>query len=75
MELENICLLIFPWYGGNLEYMRIATFVWRKFRDSDLPKEAAELLGSRLQEVHLLFPDTTFSWYRNREDEFLSFFK
>ena len=34
-------------------------------RDLDLPKEAAELLGSRLQEDHLLAPDTTFSWYRN----------
>ena len=44
-------------------------------RDFDLPKEAAKLLGSRLQEDHLLAPDTAFCWYRNREDEFLSFFE
>ena len=43
-------------------------------RDLGLQKEAAELLGSRLQEDHLLVPDTTFSWYRNLEEEFLSFF-
>ena len=44
-------------------------------RDLDLPKEAAELLGSRLQEDHFLAPNTTFSWYRNREDKFLLFFE
>ena len=44
-------------------------------RDLDLPNGLAELLGSRLQEDHLLAPDTTFSWHRNRKDELLSLFE
>ena len=43
-------------------------------RDLDLPKESAELLGSRLHERNFLAPGTTFSWYRHREREFLEFF-
>ena len=36
-------------------------------RDLDLPKESAELLGSRLRERNFLAPDSTFAWYRQRE--------
>lgn len=43
-------------------------------RDLDLPKQSAQLLGSRLQERNLLAADTTFSWYRCREKEFVEFF-
>ena len=35
-------------------------------RDLSLPKEFAELLGSRLQHNNLLVPNTTYSWYRQR---------
>lgn len=43
-------------------------------RDLGLPKDSAEVLGSRLKERHLLAPGTSFSWYRYREKEFLPFF-
>jgi hypothetical protein len=43
-------------------------------RDLDLPKQSAQLLGSRLQERNFLAPGTTFSWYRHREKEFAEFF-
>lgn len=43
-------------------------------RDLNLPKESAELLGSRLQERNFLAPGTTFAWYRHREQEFVRFF-
>lgn len=43
-------------------------------RDLNLPKDAAELLGSRLQEKNMLAAGTSFSWYRNREKDFLPFF-
>lgn len=43
-------------------------------RDLDLPKESAELLGSRLKEKNLLAPGTSFSWFRKREKDFLQYF-
>lgn len=43
-------------------------------RDLGLSKDNSLILGSRLQEKNLLFPDTTFSWYKQREVEFLPFF-
>ena len=43
-------------------------------RDLDLPKQSAQLLGSRLQERNFLAPGTIFSWYRYREKEFVEFF-
>lgn len=43
-------------------------------RDLDLPKISAELLGSRLKAKNLLSPGTSFSWYRNREEEFTCHF-
>lgn len=43
-------------------------------RDLDLPKESAELSGSRLKEKNLLLPETKFYSYRNREFEFLRYF-
>jgi hypothetical protein len=43
-------------------------------RDLCLSKESSQLLGSRLRENHLLAPDTTFVWYREREREFRPFF-
>lgn len=44
-------------------------------RDLCLSKESAQLLGSRLRENNLLAPETTFYWYRNREQEFRIFFE
>ena len=43
-------------------------------RDLYLSKESAQLLGSRLRENNLLAPQTTFYWYRNRNDEFRKYF-
>uniref|UniRef100_UPI00358F0AE9 uncharacterized protein n=1 Tax=Myxine glutinosa TaxID=7769 RepID=UPI00358F0AE9 len=43
-------------------------------RDLCLSKESAQLLGSRLRESRLLAPETTFSWYRSREEEFREYF-
>lgn len=43
-------------------------------RDLALPKESAELLGSRLSEKNLLSPGTSFSWFRNREKAFVPYF-
>ena len=39
-------------------------------RDLGLSKENAQLLGSCLSESNLLFKETTFYWYRNREEKF-----
>uniref|UniRef100_UPI00358FD4EB uncharacterized protein n=1 Tax=Myxine glutinosa TaxID=7769 RepID=UPI00358FD4EB len=43
-------------------------------RDLCLSKESAQLLGSRLRENRLLAPETTFSWYRSRKEEFREYF-
>jgi hypothetical protein len=43
-------------------------------RDLYLSKDAAQLLGSRLSEKKLLAHETTYAWYRNREQEFKKFF-
>jgi hypothetical protein len=43
-------------------------------RDLGLPKESAGVLGSRLKSKNLLSPGTSFSWYRNREKEFIPHF-
>lgn len=43
-------------------------------RELDLPKDKAELLGSRLAERNFLKPEVTFCWYRNREEKFSKFF-
>ena len=43
-------------------------------RDLNLPKDSAELLGSRLKEKNLLSPGTSFCWYRHREEEFVPYF-
>ncbi|GFX68178.1 uncharacterized protein TNCV_4440011 [Trichonephila clavipes] len=43
-------------------------------RDLGLPKDTAEVLGSRLKERHLLNSGVSFSWYRIREKEFVPFF-
>ncbi|GFX01805.1 uncharacterized protein TNCV_1022081 [Trichonephila clavipes] len=43
-------------------------------RDLGLPKDTAEILGSRLKERHLLNSGVSFSWYRFREKEFVPFF-
>jgi hypothetical protein len=39
-----------------------------------LSKESAQLLGSRLSENYLLSPETTFFWYRSRDEEFREYF-
>ena len=44
-------------------------------RDLNLPKESAELLASRLKEINFLQTKTNVTFYRNREDNFLPYFK
>ena len=44
-------------------------------RDLDLPKNASELLASRLHERKMLAPGTLITVYRNREKDFEQFFK
>jgi ligand-binding sensor domain-containing protein len=39
-----------------------------------LPKEKAELLGTRLKEKNLLAAGTSVCWYRSRKQEFTSYF-
>lgn len=43
-------------------------------RDLNLPKNKAELLGSRLQQWNLLAEDVTISVYRNRQKPLITFF-
>lgn len=43
-------------------------------RDLNLSKDKSELLSSRLKDNNLLAPETTFSWYRHREKEYIEFF-
>lgn len=43
-------------------------------RELDLSKTAAQRLGSRLKEKGCLATETTFAWYRQREQEFVRFF-
>ena len=43
-------------------------------RDLNLPKESAELLGSRLQHNNLLAPNTTYSCHRRREKDLVKYF-
>lgn len=43
-------------------------------RDLGLPKDAAELLGSKLSERNMLVPGTSFCCYRNREKDFIPHF-
>ena len=43
-------------------------------RDLNQPKESAESLGSRLQHNNLLAPNTTYSWYRQREKHLVQYF-
>lgn len=43
-------------------------------RDLALSKDSAQLLGSRLQEKNLLTPGTSFSWFRNREKDYVPYF-
>ncbi|XP_076039030.1 uncharacterized protein LOC143024134 [Oratosquilla oratoria] len=43
-------------------------------RDLGLSKENAQLLASRLSESNLLSQETTYFWFRNRDEEFRKFF-
>ena len=52
----------------------IQAFLNDLVRDLNLPKESAELLGSRLQHKNLLAPNTTYSWYRQREKDLVQCF-
>ena len=44
-------------------------------RDLNLPKESTELLASRLKERNFLRAKTNVTFYRNREGNFLPYFK
>ena len=43
-------------------------------RDLNLPKVSALIVGSRLKAKLLLSSDTTFAWYKHRENEYIRFF-
>lgn len=43
-------------------------------RDLGLTKASAELLGSRLNAKNMLDSDVSYSWYRNREKDYLPYF-
>ena len=43
-------------------------------RDLGLTKDSAELLGSRLSAKNLLSSNVSYSWYRNRDKNFLPYF-
>ena len=43
-------------------------------RDLSLPKDKAELIGSRQSKRNMLAPGTSFSWYLNREKDFIPHF-
>ena len=43
-------------------------------RDLNLPKSSALILGSRLKAKRMLSTDTTFAWYKHRENEYIRFF-
>ena len=43
-------------------------------RDLGLSKENAQLLGSRLSESSLLSEETTYFWFRNRDEQFRRYF-
>ena len=43
-------------------------------RDLYLSKKSAQLFEFRLRKNNLLAPQTTFYWYRNRDDEFRKYF-
>jgi hypothetical protein len=59
----------------NLVSRRICwLFYFNVIRDLGLPKEKAELLGSRLKEKNMLSAGTSTYWYRNNEQEFTSYF-
>ena len=44
-------------------------------RDLNLSKKSIQLLGFRLRDHNLLALETTFYWYRNRDEEFWKYFK
>ena len=44
-------------------------------RDLDLSKQAAEILASRLNEKHLLHSSAKVSYFRKRDEHFITFFK
>jgi hypothetical protein len=41
--------------------------------DLNLPKDAAEVLGSRFKAKNLLSPGINFLWYRHREGDLVTF--
>ena len=43
-------------------------------RDLHLPKASTLILGSRLKAKCMLSTDTTFAWYKHRENEYIHFF-
>lgn len=58
------------WIANKLDQEELNDWI----RDLDLPKTAAEILGSRLAEKNFLQDGTSTSCYRNRELEFRPFF-
>ena len=44
------------------------------FRNLNLPKTSALILGSRLKAKCMLCTDTSFAWYKHREKEYIGFF-
>lgn len=64
--------------GSSFDYSTPQTFTQAELndlvRDLNLSKEAAQLLGSRLNSKNLLNPETKFAWYRHREQEYTKYF-
>ena len=71
-SLEGDCYEPFADYRSPI--LITQAFLNDLVRDLNLPKESAELLGSRLQNNNLLAPNTTYSWYRRREKVWCNIF-
>ena len=67
------------WYHPSLDQEKLPVLIKQSFfndlvRDLNLPKGAAELLGSRLHHNNIPAPGTTFSFYRRRKEGLVPYF-
>ena len=75
VEDTNIAVIYEPTSSMTLPRPLIQSQLDNLTRDFGLSKENAQLLGSRLCESNLFFKETTFYWYRNREEMFRRLFE
>ena len=71
-SLEDDCYVPLPDTKSSI--LVTQAFLNDLVRDLNLPKDSAELLGSRLQHNNLFAPNTTYSWYRRREKDLVQYF-